>query len=809
MQARTCPAAGRVAAGFSGRHRPAAPPRRFRLCCVSSAAARVDASSAGGGREAEKAAGDAGSERRRRKFQCGRGGGDKGRRGGRNQEETQGAFHSSGARHAGQPPADSSRLAAVRLNKEIQEQPSVEALDALLRGRLGELDPIHLCTAASRLVALAPRHGPSPAALPPLLAALAGTAAAQVGDFSGRQLASLTWALARLGWDGPRGQLERLLLGVELAAAERLASGSMTRPTEVSLLAWSFARLGYSPDAFLGELEALPDGGRGLLARLRPQEVSNLAWALARLQRTGSPLLPPLTQRAVEVVRSTSRQELCVIVWAFAKVGHASPAVRENLMPEVASFAAPALHKFGARDLAMLAWGVGKLRVNTAGLLGGIAAESAGRLREFSPQGLSNLVWALARCGVASPGLMAPLADEVSERSHRFSPQGLANLIWGITQIGDVDCRHTTAALDALATSTAAVVPSLAAMEMSNVVWGLAKLGLRSLAIDHLLDIVAAEAGARGGEFSPQGLANLAWGFAKLGIAGDEEGFGVDGQRLLGRLSPHALRLSHRMLPLDISHLTWALARIGHYDAKLLDAMALRAAATLDAFSAQAIANTVWGLASLGKYSAPLLDAVAAAAPRRLAEFSNQGLVNLAWSFAQLDYVSPKPLFRAVAREADGRVGGMSPLGVASLVNSFADLYITDRRLFEAVDSTVQARLAEFKPQHAERLMTSYARLGYRSAAALPLLGQAAEGAIASAITATQTFGARQRWSQAQCMHYTALMVEVFTSGGLPNLPNLSEDIDAAWDDSIAQSGRDVSPRGMHRKSGGAARRRA
>lgn len=29
MQARTCPAAGRVAAGFSGRHRPAAPPRRW------------------------------------------------------------------------------------------------------------------------------------------------------------------------------------------------------------------------------------------------------------------------------------------------------------------------------------------------------------------------------------------------------------------------------------------------------------------------------------------------------------------------------------------------------------------------------------------------------------------------------------------------------------------------------------------------------------------------------------------------------------------------------------------------------------
>lgn len=215
----------------------------------------------------------------------------------------------------GEPVEQQGREAALALNKAIQQQSSAEELDALLRPRLAELDPIHLCTAAARLVALSSKQraqpsGPRPtaAAPPSLLAALAGAAAPQLGEFSGRQLASLTWALARLGWDGPRGPLERLLISVELAAVEALGGGGISRPTEVSLLAWSFARLGYAPDTFLATLEALPDSARSLLATLRPQEVSNLAWALAKLRRSGSPLLLPLAQRAVEVVRSCSRQ---------------------------------------------------------------------------------------------------------------------------------------------------------------------------------------------------------------------------------------------------------------------------------------------------------------------------------------------------------------------------------------------------------------------------------------------------------------------------------------------------------------------
>jgi hypothetical protein len=146
--------------------------------------------------------------------------------------------------------------------------------------------------------------------------------------------------------------------------------------------------------------------------------------------------------------------------------------------------------------------------------------------------------------------------------------------------------------------------------------------------------------------------------------------------------------------------------------------------------------------------------------------------------------VAPKPLFKAIATEAVDRLPSMSPLSIASIVNSFANLYIIDLRLFEAVDATVVERVAEFKPANAQQLMTAYAALGYRSAAALPLLGQAAEGALASMVHSTPGFSRQERWNQAQRAHYTSLMVEVFTSGSLPNLPNLPRDImdyDDGW----------------------------
>jgi hypothetical protein len=77
-------------------------------------------------------------------------------------------------------------------------------------------------------------------------------------------------------------------------------------------------------------------------------------------------------------------------------------------------------------------------------------------------------------------------------------------MTWAVAQIGERDCMHTAALLDTLATTMAASVHSLTSRYMANVVWGLANLRFRSLAVDHLLDSVAIEAGNRGKEFSPK-----------------------------------------------------------------------------------------------------------------------------------------------------------------------------------------------------------------------------------------------------------------------------------------------------------------
>ena len=342
--------------------------------------------------------------------------------------------------------------------------------------------------------------------------------------------------------------------------------------------------------------------------------------------------------------------------------------------------------------------------------------------------------------------------------------------------------------LDSIAAAAAAAGPSLDSQNMANIAWALGSLEHYSLAADHLLDVVSVEATRRRHEFTPQGIANLCWGFARLGahtsrissVISDSSANSavspVNLRSLFDSLAPRIVMLGPQLGAQDVAMVSWAVGRLGFFHQELLDCLAVRAETALGDFTPQGLSNTVWAFASLNRYPVSLLDAIATrvvtgALP--LSGFTGQGVANLAWAYAKLDYVKPAGFMEVIAAEAAPRLEEFSAQSICSLVVSAADLVCPCPALFEAVDAQVVSRLPEFRGAYSESLMSSYASLGYNSSAALPLLGEAAEHALLSlANVEPGFFGAKTQWDKRRCKHYTALMVEIFCSGTLPNMPN-------------------------------------
>jgi len=663
------------------------------------------------------------------------------------------------------------------LNKRIQRTKSMEQLKVLLRGSFGGLTYVNIATSAVKLARIQTRCGEQ---ADEVMEALVEASSFRIADFQGRQLSNLTWALSKyFGRRGTKPDLKSLLSAIEQQAVLCWHAKQFTAAHELSILLQSFAKLRHYPVELLSMLEReLP--GSATLAAFGPQEASNFLWACASLRHRRPALLDAVASQAVATVLQANPKELSISCWSLAKLHHASPAATGLLEAAAAAHMAPgSLARFNPMDLSNLAWACARLGPSkpASALMAVVVAEACPRLPEFAPQGLSNLTWAMAQAKCWPPGSLDSVAMAVPVTIGSQTPQGLANIASAFAHAEAPLTPQMEAAIDSLATSAAACAHKLDSQNMANLAWALGRLGHRSPAVDGLAQRLSEEASRHTQGFTGQGVANLLSGFAHLGVCGGEEELpAVCPQDLLEAFTPHVLRLCPHLGPQDVPNIAWAFARLQGDGSRVLPALASRAEELLPGgnLSPQGVSNLVWALGSANVYAAGLLDSVAAQVERgslALGPFSEQALANLAWGFARLDYVRPDGLMRAVVREARSRLPALGPKAICSIVRSCADLAHPALPLFREVDEQVVGRLAEFRGAHAEGLMASYARMGYRSSAALSLLGQAAEAALQSLVNSPD-FAIQSEWDLRRRRHYTALMVEVFCSGTLPNMPN-------------------------------------
>eukprot|EP00439_Symbiodinium_sp_Y106_P040072 s1879_g4.t3 len=138
----------------------------------------------------------------------------------------------------------------------------------------------------------------------------------------------------------------------------------------------------------------------------------------------------------------------------------------------------------------------------------------------------------------------------------------------------------------------------------------------------------------------PQDLSNVAWGLTKLGI---------QNTLLFSLLSDRILVRIDSFQPVNLSMTLWAFARSGLYDERLLRAAAQEVKSQMKYFEPQQIANTTWAMAKCGFVDEELFERAAEQAILQLKKFQPMNFSMLLYSFA-LAQQRHERLFEEVAK---------------------------------------------------------------------------------------------------------------------------------------------------------------
>ena len=178
--------------------------------------------------------------------------------------------------------------------------------------------------------------------------------------------------------------------------------------------------------------------------RFSEQALSNTAWAYAKLGHAAPALLDAIADEAIgRGLGRCDQQTLCNIAWAYATVSsqHGRPTGHSTvaLSDAIAAAALPRLHDFTAQGLANMAWAYARLGHSapplTPAVLEADGIEATGRARLVAAREARLDAHYSSRNGVTA--LLDGLAREVVARGLRhFGQQHLANLVWAYATLG-------------------------------------------------------------------------------------------------------------------------------------------------------------------------------------------------------------------------------------------------------------------------------------------------------------------------------------------------------------------------------------
>lgn len=252
-----------------------------------------------------------------------------------------------------------------------------------------------------------------------------------VHEFKPCELSMLAWGMCKTN------HRSRPVL---TAAAERVVKAAEEFTTEELVrLVWVFTKTRFTESREMGVHAAAlrelvkPERMQDML----PQDHANLLWALAGLRvRVDSADLDLIATTAAQRVTHCKSSELANIVYGFGSLMHQ----HDELLLSAADEVVRRSGQMSSQELCMVIWAFGKLGVvpEDGQLLSAAAEEFLARMQadELSPLTMSNSIKAFAKLEFL-PGaeFMDALSASTVATIHKFQMAELSNLLWAYQQL--------------------------------------------------------------------------------------------------------------------------------------------------------------------------------------------------------------------------------------------------------------------------------------------------------------------------------------------------------------------------------------
>eukprot|EP00667_Euglena_gracilis_P009346 EG_transcript_9494 len=266
------------------------------------------------------------------------------------------------------------------------------------------------------------------------------------------------------------------------------------------------------------------------------------------------------------------------------------------------------------------------------------------------------------------------------------------------------------------------LLAALGGRDLSKLISAVAKLDLKDEELFQQIGLQAAQP-AVVRTLDAQGLVNVLWGLTKLRVRSDT---------LLARLLQRAADpdIVASFTCQSIASLAYTLATLKRPDEPLLHLLAQRVCepAVARGLSPQHTANLAWAYATLRVRALPLMAALEPHAARHAVQYRPQELANTLFGFATLAVPCPE-LLRAFASHLQtpgmaslADVPGIFPLTVSTVVWAYGQLGYDDPHFARHLRALVLQCYDRASPAQAIRCATGLIRLGQRDPELLEVL---------------------------------------------------------------------------------------
>eukprot|EP01127_Copromyxa_protea_P019813 TRINITY_DN6510_c0_g1_i1.p1 TRINITY_DN6510_c0_g1~~TRINITY_DN6510_c0_g1_i1.p1 ORF type:complete len:858 (-),score=206.22 TRINITY_DN6510_c0_g1_i1:287-2602(-) len=375
--------------------------------------------------------------------------------------------------------------------------------------------------------------------------------------FKPQELSNLLWALAKLeGGKEASSSPEHEVFGRKIDGILFYVIQSIDEftPQGIANTWWSLATLSHHRDHIV---EGLMPSLRRRLPHLNAQEISNIFWSLAKLQVKDVSILASMKEYLYKHIPSFTEQHVANIMWGLAKFAESESGVDMELIDEIVSkFYATVgdrIVKFNSQELSMVVWAISVVGTDcserktggqgSAGSENSVGAETAQNLligckkcaKHFNAHQLSLILLGFAKLGLYDEDFLVIFGRFATKKINDFKAQDLSNAAWGFARL-DFKAPEFFAAVISQAIKqlssvcscydkytqgdsvTCAHFSEFTPQHLSNLIWSVAKIGIKPSEVSELCSIVAFRMTPLIGKFKARDISNAFWGFATLGI---------------------------------------------------------------------------------------------------------------------------------------------------------------------------------------------------------------------------------------------------------------------------------------------------